>query len=361
MLSKGLGIEVSIDGDKFGNAIRLKAGDFSTVVSALAKDSRFQVINSPNLRIRSGAKGRLTVGQKVPVLKSVSYPRGGGEPVQSVEYHSSGVIFELAPTVKDRIIDLHVTQQISDFVKTTTGVNNSPTLLARLLAEKKRHARPDGTGDARRLIDDYVRKHKSRHKEKAWPAYGRYAGNALRNVNVSEIDATVVMQVLKHWRDKLHMQRVMRAFLSGFFRWCIEEGQMKTNPCHELRGWLKRPKPSAVYIPDDHFSAIRGALVSYSYMRSGKKVTGKVNSGPMMQCFVDLCYLTAQRSTEIRLLKWSQVDFAAGVIHFIPSKTEDSSGIAVDVTITPEIREVLKRVQELDGRERAMTSQPCKR
>lgn len=131
LLSKGLGIEVAIDGDKFGNSIRLKAGDFSAVVSALAKDSRFQVINSPNLRIRSGAKGRLTVGQKVPVLKSVSYPRGGGEPVQSVEYHSSGVIFELAPTVKDRIIDLSVTQQISDFVKTTTGVNNSPTLNTR--------------------------------------------------------------------------------------------------------------------------------------------------------------------------------------------------------------------------------------
>lgn len=131
LISKGLGIEVTVDGDKFGNAIRLKAGDFSTVFSALAKDTRFQVINSPNLRIRSGARGRLTVGQKVPILKSVSYPRGGGEPVQSVEYHSSGVIFELAPTVKDRIIDLRVTQQISDFVKTTTGVNNSPTLNTR--------------------------------------------------------------------------------------------------------------------------------------------------------------------------------------------------------------------------------------
>ncbi len=99
--------------------------------SALAKDTRFQVINSPNLRIRSGAKGRLTVGQKVPILKSVSYPRGGGEPVQSVEYHSSGVIFELAPTVRGKAIDLHVMQQISDFVKTTTGVNNSPTLNTR--------------------------------------------------------------------------------------------------------------------------------------------------------------------------------------------------------------------------------------
>ncbi|WP_263596840.1 site-specific integrase [Pandoraea sputorum] len=52
------------------------------------------------------------------------------------------------------------------------------------------------------------------------------------------------------------------------------------------------------------------------------------------------------------MLKWSQVDFAAGVIHFIPTKTEDSSGIAVDVTITPEIREVLNRIREIDGHER---------
>ena len=65
----------------------------------------------------------------------------------------------------------------------------------------------------------------------------------------------------------------------------------------------------------------------------------------MMQCFIDLCYLTAQRSTEIRNLRWtadprdpdgcSWVDRAAGVIHFRPSKTEDSSGVSVDFKITP--------------------------
>ncbi len=64
---------------------------------------------------------------------------------------------------------------------------------------------------------------------------------------------------------------------------------------------------------------------------------------------VDLCYLTAQRSTEIRLLKWSQVDREAGVIHFLPTKTEDSSGIAVDFVISPEIAAVLDRVREIDG------------
>ncbi|VVE30042.1 type II secretion system protein GspD [Pandoraea fibrosis] len=131
LLSKGLGLSIQVTGEKLSNSVRITAGDLDTVFSALSKDTRFQVINSPNLRIRSGSRGKLTVGQKVPVLKSVSYPRGGGEPVQSVEYHSSGVIFELRPTVKECVINLHVSQQISDFVKTTTGVNKSPTLNTR--------------------------------------------------------------------------------------------------------------------------------------------------------------------------------------------------------------------------------------
>jgi integrase len=50
----------------------------------------------------------------------------------------------------------------------------------------------------------------------------------------------------------------------------------------------------------------------------------------MMQCFIDLCYLTCQRSTEIRLLTWEQIDRVAGVIHFVPTKTAASSGEAVD-------------------------------
>lgn len=233
-------------------------------------------------------------------------------------------------------------------------IDTEEVLLERLLNEKKRHARPEGTGNARHLIDKYVLETKATHKEKAWPSYGKYAGNALRNADVENIDATTVMQVLKHWKGKLHMQRVMHAFLSGFFKWCIEHGRMKTNPCNELRGWIKKPKPSAVYITDGDFAKIRSAMVSYTYTKAdGQTITARVNSGPMMQCFVDLCYLTAQRSTEIRLLKWSQVDRDAGVIHFLPTKTEDSTGIAVDFVISPEIDEVLRRIRELDQEERS--------
>jgi type II secretory pathway component GspD/PulD (secretin) len=51
--------------------------------------------------------------------------------VQSVEYRSSGVIFDLSPVVRDSVVDLTVGQQLSNFVTTQTGVNNSPTLTKR--------------------------------------------------------------------------------------------------------------------------------------------------------------------------------------------------------------------------------------
>lgn len=243
-----------------------------------------------------------------------------------------------------------VEPRTGQWVRLCSQDDSETVLVERLAQERKKHERPEGIGNVRPLIDEYVRKHKDEHREKAWPSYGKYAGNALRNVDVEHIDATVVMAVLKHWKGKLSMQRVMRAFLSGFFQWCIEEGKMKTNPCRELKGWLAKPKPNKVYITDEHFAQIRDAMMSYTYTtKAGKTITGRINTGPMMQCFVDLCYLTAQRSTEIRLLKWKDVDRERGIIHFKPTKTEDSSGVEVDFVISPEIAAVLDRVREIDG------------
>lgn len=106
-----------------------------------------------------------------------------------------------------------------------------------------------------------------------------------------------------------------------------------------------------MYIPHAHFLAIRASLATYKYKRrkAGQVVVleAKVPTGPEMQVFVDLCYLTCQRSTDIRELRWSQVDRQAGVIHFVPSKTADSSGESVDWPITPEIDEALRRAREL--------------
>lgn len=124
-LSFGLGSTTPV-----GSFLQLKNASIDAVYSLLDQDSRFKVISSPSLRVRSGQTGMFSVGQDVPVLGSVSYP-SNGQAVQSVEYRSSGVIFTIQPTVRADTIDLNVDQQISDFVATTTGVNNSPTLTKR--------------------------------------------------------------------------------------------------------------------------------------------------------------------------------------------------------------------------------------
>lgn len=116
-----------------GSFLQFKNATLDIVYSALSNDSRFKVVSSPSLRIRSGSSGSFSVGQDVPVLGAISYPTGAGQAVQSVEYRSSGVLFNIQPVVRDSIIDMNIDQQLSNFVSTTTGVNNSPTLTKRAL------------------------------------------------------------------------------------------------------------------------------------------------------------------------------------------------------------------------------------
>lgn len=100
------------------------------IANVLSKDSRFTMVSSPSLRVMSGKSGQFTVGQEVPVIGSITYPDNSA-PVQSIEYRSSGVIFNILPNVYGSTIDLDIQQQISNFVRTETGVDNSPTLMKR--------------------------------------------------------------------------------------------------------------------------------------------------------------------------------------------------------------------------------------
>lgn len=111
------------------NFIKFSSGNLNALVQLFNTDSRFTVVSSPSLRARSGASASFSVGEDVPVLSNVSY--SGNNPVQSVEYRSSGVIFDVMPEVRQDSIDLTISQELSNFARTDTGVNNSPTLIKR--------------------------------------------------------------------------------------------------------------------------------------------------------------------------------------------------------------------------------------
>ena len=130
LLSSKLQISIGTR-QNYENFITVNAGNLDAMIELFRSDSRFQVISAPTLRVKSGSKGNFSVGSEVPTLSEISYRNNNNDPVQSIQYRSSGVIFEIQPTVKSHSIDLKIQQQLSNFVKTETGVNHTPTLIKR--------------------------------------------------------------------------------------------------------------------------------------------------------------------------------------------------------------------------------------
>lgn len=134
LVSGSSSLSVAWDGGaQAKNGVTLRIGGIDAIWSAISSDSRFKVISAPQVRVKSGASARFSVGSDTPVLGAVNY-QGNGQSVQSVEYKPSGVILELKPEIRGKLADLKIMQQLSSFAKTETGVNGSPTLLKRELS-----------------------------------------------------------------------------------------------------------------------------------------------------------------------------------------------------------------------------------
>ncbi|KWA13141.1 type II secretion system protein GspD [Burkholderia territorii] len=133
----GIGGQVSFSNgptDQDATALRFTSNYLNLAISALNADTRFKQVSDPYARVLSGSSVRLNVGSQVPTLGSISYQGVSGTPVQSVQYQDAGLIFDVQPTVMADAIQVHLQEQMSSFVATTTGVNNSPTKNTRQMA-----------------------------------------------------------------------------------------------------------------------------------------------------------------------------------------------------------------------------------
>lgn len=130
-----LGINMSVGASRgAGQIFEVSTKDLSILMNIFNGDNQFKVITSPSLFVKSGQKANFSVGTETPTLSGIKYPDGNsGAPIQSVEYRKSGTIFEVKPKIHEETIDIELNQEISNFVTTTTGVSNSPTLIKRAL------------------------------------------------------------------------------------------------------------------------------------------------------------------------------------------------------------------------------------
>ena len=129
----GKRLNANFAADVLSSFISIKTFGLSAIFSALSTDSRFKVVSSPSLRVKDRETAKFNVGADVPVLGAV-ISQNNGSTQQSVDYKQSGVIFQVSPIIRENVIELKIDQELSNFIQTNTGVNNSPTLLKRGLS-----------------------------------------------------------------------------------------------------------------------------------------------------------------------------------------------------------------------------------
>lgn len=126
---KNLSINIVTTGAS--NLIKFNGGSLTSAFKFFDSDSRFKSISKPYARVKSGGKLQFTSGQDVPTLANITTTNNQTQ--QGIEYRKSGVILDVELNAVSDAIDIKINHELSNFVQTKTGINNSPTLNKRAL------------------------------------------------------------------------------------------------------------------------------------------------------------------------------------------------------------------------------------
>jgi general secretion pathway protein D len=100
-------------------------------LSLLATVTKVKVLSAPQVMVLDNEPARLQVGQQVPVLTgtATSTLAANAPVVNSVDYHSTGVIMQVTPRVNSGgLVSLDIAQEVSDVAAAATNtVAGSPT------------------------------------------------------------------------------------------------------------------------------------------------------------------------------------------------------------------------------------------
>jgi general secretion pathway protein D len=87
------------------------------VLNALSAVTQVKVLSSPHLMVLDNEPARLQVGQQVPILTgtATSTLSTGAPIVNSIDYHSTGVIMQVTPHINSGgLVTLDIAQEVSD-------------------------------------------------------------------------------------------------------------------------------------------------------------------------------------------------------------------------------------------------------
>lgn len=104
---------------------------------ANASNNKVNILQRPQLVMRSGGSARFQVGTDVPIItsQSASGSQSGGSTdiLQSVQYRQTGTILEIKPVVYGDRVDMQISQELSSAGDSPSGIS-SPIILNRSLS-----------------------------------------------------------------------------------------------------------------------------------------------------------------------------------------------------------------------------------
>jgi general secretion pathway protein D len=111
--------------------------DISAVLNALESVTKVRVISSPKLVTLNNHEASLQVGDQVPITTQAAISTSNSEApiVNSVQMRDTGVILQVTPRVnKNGLVQLDISQEVSNSIPTTTSNIDSPTIQERKLS-----------------------------------------------------------------------------------------------------------------------------------------------------------------------------------------------------------------------------------
>jgi general secretion pathway protein D len=120
----------------FNYSIVDSANQVRAVLSALAQDSRVNVLSSPSVMVLDNQEANIRVGDQVPIRtsESTSALTEDAVTVTSIQYRDTGVSLRVTPRVNaGGMVRLDIEQEVNDVSTTTSSGIDSPTIQQRLI------------------------------------------------------------------------------------------------------------------------------------------------------------------------------------------------------------------------------------
>jgi integrase len=201
-------------------------------------------------------------------------------------------------------------------------------------ANEKRNQRAEAVHTFEVLVDAYLDFQKNEVRPTTLVEITRYLKNHARELHrlpAATITREIVVKLLDRARidyGKVSANR-LQSTLSAAFAWGIERGYAQANPCINIK---KKKEESRDRVLDD------------SELKCVFAVLGDDNFSQIIR----LLALTGQRLSEISELRWSEVDFDAGLIRLPASRTKNKRPHTIPMSAP--VRQILAgRKREYDG------------